>query len=492
MRKLILLICFILFVCNFSNAQSNISWNTSMNIATSSSGNMHPRMTLDGKGNPLVIWGRMSDGAVFISRWTGTMFATPVKLNPAWLKVASASWMGPDIASKGDTVYVVVKRTPEAADTNYIYIMRSFDGGMSFSAPVRVDNIGDSISRFPTVSVDALGNPLVAFMKFNSSFLDSRWVVAKSSDYGVSFSKDVKASGYSGAAAEVCDCCPGAIVTSGSVSAVVYRDNLSNIRDIWTGISSNNGISFNRGFAVDKTNWFLQSCPASGPDAVIVGDSLYTVFMSGASTKNRIYLSRTSISTGIVNSVSTTSSNIASLNQQNFPRIATDGVAAAIVWQQSVGGVAQLPVTFTNDISKGFPLVYDTVDLVNITNMDIAMANGKIYVIWEDDNSGTVKFRSGTYKPLNTGNAKIVKSEPIEFRCFPNPASDVLNIVSPVEGRYVLNLFNALGEKVFTMESESSQSIELANFPKGIYFVRLIQTNDIESTQVFTQKIIKQ
>ncbi len=492
MRKLILLINFILFIGIISNAQSNITWNANMNIATSTSGNMHPRMTLDGKGNPLVIWGRMSDGAVFIARWTGTMFATPLKINPAWLKIASATWMGPDIASKGDTVYVVVKRTPEAADTNYIYIMRSFDGGMSFSAPVRADNIADSISRFPTVSVDALGNPLVAFMKFNSSFLDSRWVVAKSSDYGLSFSKDVKASGYSGATAEVCDCCPGAIVTSGSVSAVVYRDNLSNIRDMWTGISSNNGISFNSGFGVDKTNWFLQSCPASGPDAVIVGDSLYTVFMSGASTKNRIYLSRTSIGTGIVNSVSTASSNIASLNQQNFPRIATDGVAAAIVWQQSVSGAAQLPITFTNDLSKGFPLVYDTVDLVNITNTDIAMANGKIYVIWEDDNSGTVKFRSGTYKPLNTGNATIVKSEPIEFRCFPNPASDVLNIVSPVKGRYVLNLFNALGEKVYTMESESSQSIELANFPKGIYFVRLIQTNDIESTQVFTQKIIKQ
>lgn len=492
MRKSILLLIYMMFICIITRAQSNITWNPAMNVATSSSGNMHPRMTLDGKGNPLVIWGRMSDGAVYFSRWTGTMFTTPVKLNPAWLRVATATWMGPDIASKGDTVYVVVKRSPEASDTNYIYIMRSFNGGVSFSAPVRVDNIADSISRFPTVSVDALGNPIVAFMKFNASFMDSRWVVAKSNDYGISFSKDVKASGYSGAGAEVCDCCPGAIVTSGTVSAVVYRDNLSNIRDMWTGISVNNSISFNSGFAVDKTNWFLQSCPASGPDAVIVGDSLYTVFMSGASTKNRIYYSRSSINTGVVNSVSTASGNIASLNQQNFPRIATDGLAAAIVWNQSVSGAAQLPLVFTNDITKGFPITYDTVDLNDVTNSDIAMANGKIYVLWEDDNSGTVKFRNGTYKPLNTGIPAIIKSESVEFICYPNPASDVLNIISPVEGPYKINLINSLGENVYEMESESCQSIPLSNILPGMYLVRLVPINGLDDKQVFTQKIIRQ
>ena len=63
--------------CSF--AQSNITWTGGNNIASNTYSNMHPRMSLDGAGNPLIVWGRMSDESVFFSRWTGTMFTTPMK-----------------------------------------------------------------------------------------------------------------------------------------------------------------------------------------------------------------------------------------------------------------------------------------------------------------------------------------------------------------------------------------------------------------------------
>ena len=453
---------------------------------------MHPRITMDGLGNPFVIWGRLSDASVFFSKWTGTAFTTPVKLNPTWLKVAAASWMGPDIASKGDTIYIVVKRIPEASDTNHIYIMRSFNGGLSFSQPIRVDFIADSISRFPTVSIDASGNPVVAFMKFNAKFGDSRWVVTKSVDYGNTFSKDVKASGYSGAGAEVCDCCPGAIVSSANGSAVLYRDNLSNIRDIWTGISTNNNVTFNNGFSADNTNWFLQSCPASGPDGIIVGDSLYTVFLSGASTKYRTYFSKSSISSGSVYSVSSLTGNIAGLSQQNYPRIATDGNAAAIVWNQTVNGSVQLPILFTENISEGFPIKYDSVDLNDITNADVALSKGNIFVVWEDDNSGTVKYRKGTYKSQTTGSASNLFEENREWKVFPNPTSDILNIELPGNDKYLLCIFNSLGEKIYSMETASKHTIQMSDFHTGIYFIQLIPINNEGGLPNFTKKIIKQ
>ena len=473
-------------VCNslLGSAQTKIAWNMGMNISTNTYSNMHPRISLDGKGNPLVIWGRMTDEALLFSRWNGTAFTTPVKLNPSWLKIATASWMGPDIASKGDTVYIVMKRTPEATDTNHIYIITSFNGGVSFSAPVRVDYIADSVSRFPTVTVDANGNPVVAFMKFNSSFLKSRWVVSKSNDFGKTFITDVKASGYSGANAEVCDCCPGAIVSSANISAVVYRDNLSNLRDIWAGISKNNALSFNSGFAADNTKWMINSCPASGPDGVIIGDSLYSVFLSGATGNYRTYLSKSSISTGKIGSVKSFTGAISGLGQQNYPRIATDGKAMAIVWKQTVNAVSQLPILFTNNISKGFPVAYDTVDLADITNADVAISNGKIYVVWEDDKSGTVKFRSGTYVPYVNGVNDIERNL---FTVFPNPACNVLNISSPDFKKYAVNIFNALGEKVYVVETFSHCQLPIADWPNGIYFVQ-IKTD----SKIFTQKFIKQ
>src|SRR6185436_20090502 len=185
MKKSILVLLTVISQCWFS-AVAQITWNMGMNISANTYGNMDPRMALDAAGNPLVIWGRMSDESVFFSRWNGTMFTAPIKLN-GMLTVAAATWMGPDIASHGDSVYVVMKQTPEADTSSHIYMVHSYDGGMTFSSPVQVDNIADSVSRFPTVTTDEDGNPIIAFMKFNSLFLDSRWAVTKSPDYGNTF-----------------------------------------------------------------------------------------------------------------------------------------------------------------------------------------------------------------------------------------------------------------------------------------------------------------
>jgi hypothetical protein len=471
-----------LVFCLSANAQ--ITWNMGMNISTNTNGNMHPRMALDRLGNPLVVWGKMSDESVYFSKWNGTMFTTPVKLNPPWMTIATASWQSADIASHGDTVYVVVKRTPEASDTNRIFIFSSFNGGNSFNTPVQLGFIADSISRFPTVTTDAIGNPIVAYMKFNNSFMDSRWVVSKSTDFGNTFSTDVKASGW-GSSAEVCDCCPGAIVSSGNKTAMLYRDNNTNIRDIWTGISSNNATSFPSGFEIDNNNWMVMSCPSSGPDGVIIGDTLYSTFMSSGSGAYRTYLSKSSISTGGISSMTNLTGTIAGLSQQNFPRIATDGNAMAIVWKQNVSGVAQLPILFTNDIANGFPASYDTVDLDNITNADIAMSNGKLYVVWQDDGSGTIKYRSGTYNQSTTG---INKTNVNSFSLFPNPVSSTIILQSNVDLQNAeIKIYTLLGENVYSQNKLGNATIDVAQLNNGIYFLK-VKTNN----KLFTQKFIKQ
>lgn len=486
MRKLIVIMLLSVSVSAF--AQGSISWEAGMNVSNNSFSNMHPRVSIDGSGNPMVIWGRMSDQSVFFSKWNGTSFTVPVKLNPPSLTIATASWMGPDIASKGDTVYVVVKQTPEASDTCHIYLLRSFNGGNTFSKPVRVDFIADSISRFPTVTVDESGNPIVAFMKFNSSFLQSRWVIAKSTDYGSTFSVDVKASGYSGAKAEVCDCCPGAIVSAGSTSTMLYRDNLSNIRDIWIGVSNDNSNSFKYGFAVDNNKWLINSCPASGPDGVIVGDTLYSVFMSSGSGNYRTYLSKFSISSAMLNKVSNLTGAIAGLSQQNYPRIASEGKAMAIVWKQNVNGVSQLPILFTNNIADGFPTTYDMVDLNDITNADVAISKGKVFVVWEDDNSGTIKFRSGTF---STASNSVNEIEQKSFSIYPSPTSDFLTIQidESVMANSKLKITNELGETILTSNISKGIPLKLnvASFDKGVYFIQILSNN-----KNYSHKFIKQ
>lgn len=470
-------------MASWISVSAQITWTSTNNISSNIYGNLHPRMALDGADNPLVIWGRMSDQSLFFSRWDGAMFTTPVKLNGS-LTVAYATWMGSDIASHGDTVYVVMKQTPEADTASHIYIVKSFNGGKTFSSPMQVDNIADSISRFPTVTCDATGNPIVAFMKFNSSFLNSRWVVTKSTDFGNTFSVDYKASGW-GNSAEVCDCCPGALVSEGNICAMLYRDNNANIRDSWAGISTNNASTFTSGFALENNKWMLMACPSSGPDGVIIGDTLYSTFMNGASGYSRTYLSKSSISTGAFNSLITLTGPIAGLSQQNYPRIASDGTAMAIVWKQTVSGMAQLPILFTNDIANGFPATYDTVDLADITNADVALKNGKIFVVWEDDNSGTVKYRSGTYAPSTTDIDGVTESH---FSFYPNPTNDFFTITSPDNTTFSVNILNTSGEKIISSPYNLQHSqFNLSHYPSGLYFIQINTDKEF-----MIHKIIKQ
>lgn len=459
-------------------AQSGITWGMGMNIAANSFDNMHPRMALNSAGQPMVVWGKMSDKSVQFTRWTGAAFTAPIKLNPAWMTVTSAGFMGPDIASKGDTVYVVVKREPELADSNRIFVFTSFNAGVSFNAPVEIAMIADSLSRFPTITTDATGNPIVAYMKFNSALMKSRWVVTKSNNYGATFSTDVKASGYSGPNAEVCDCCPGAIISAGNKTVMLYRDNLTNIRDIWTGVSTNNSVSFPTGFAVDNNNWMVMACPSSGPDGVIIGDTLYSTFMSTGTGTTLNYLSKSSLNTGAVNTVSQLSGAIPGLSSQNFPRIANDGNAMAIVWTQNVNGAAQLPILFNKDITSGLAAKYDTVDLADVTNADVAMKNGNIFVVWQDDNAGTVKYRKGTYAVTPAGLSE--NNSPL-FAIYPNPSGDFWQVKlsgSQEITSYVLTDIN--GKIVFTEVTNNKNSpirIPNTNLSPGQYLLTIHSNN---------------
>lgn len=472
MKKVLAIIIACLFIT--TQAESQIAWEETSEIAPSSFGNHHPRVVTDANDNPLVIWGKSNN--VMFTRWNGTNFTTPVRLNPDTISIAEASWMGPDIAAHGDTIFVVFKQTPENVSSSHIWCIRSDDGGISFSPPVQVDYINDSISRFPTVTTDLLGNPIVGFMKFNPSFGDARWVVTRSDDAGSSFSPDVLASGWSSSTSEVCDCCPGTITSTGNTVAMLYRDNNSNIRDAWAGVSTDQGNTFNGGMNIDQQNWMLAACPASGPDGVIIGDTLYSTYMNGASGSTKVYFNKSSLADMTGSAGNLLTENNPNVGLQNFPRIANSGDAVAIAWKQIVNGnMVSLPMLFTKNIHTGFPSTYDTITLGNVTNSDIALTPEKIYVFWQDDLAGTIKFKSGTYaKPSALQDHFIIN----DLTAYPNPSAEAWT----VEGHSLypklnIELFNAQGALVYVDMIETNagfflHEIDNTNLIDGLYVLR--------------------
>ena len=466
---------FVLILYGFySRAQSGISWQMTMNIAANTYNNEHPRIVMDGKGNPLVIWGNSSTKKVMFTRWNGTAFTTPIALNPSNMPLFSASWAGPDIASKGDTVYIVFKQSPE--DTNHIFILRSFNGGQSFATPVRVDFIGSYQSRFPTITTDLNGNPIVAFMKFDANFTKSRWVVSRSNDMGISFQPDVLAGDYSGG--EACDCCPGGIVSSNNKVAMMYRDNFNNLRDVWTGVSSDNGVSFSGGIDIDQNKWNLLACPASGPDGVIIGDTLYSVYMNGGSGAEKVYRNKSSLANPFSSKGSLISGGTSYM--QNFPRTANYNKAVAQVWQQDKSGSAQLGLYFTRDITKGFPVNYDTVAMNSsstMINVDVAVYDGIIYVVWEEGSTGTVRYRKGTFNPVTTG-IRNKNEDHGGINIYPNPANgDLISINLPgnIQGNIKIEISNLHGNSLIQLEQTAQNLIpvKVSDLFSGTYIIKV-------------------
>lgn len=415
---------FLILTFSFQS-HAQITWSAPITVVTGSTyGNLHPRVTLNRSGNPLVLWGK-NDTRAFFSRWNGTAFTGPVAVGNTGINVFAQSWAGPDIASFGDTVYVTMKRTPETMSMNHMYMAHSYDGGITFSDTVRIDNIDTSLSRFPVVTTTSSGNPLVTFMKFNTSFGDAKYVVTKSSDYGMTFSPDVLASGTAG---DVCDCCPSSIISSGSKVALLFRNNVSMIRDIWAGVSTDGGMTFSSTMRVDTTNWMIMSCPSSGPDGFIIGDSLYSVFMSTASGTAFVYLSRSSMSGGTTRHNRITGM-FTGLSSQNYPRIANAGNAAAAVWKQNTTSGNSIVYSFTTNISSGFATysVVPTATGSGAINADVAMTPGAIHVVWEDDNTGSVMYVKGTYTVPTTAVTHSYTENLINL--YPNPATESFDVL---------------------------------------------------------------
>lgn len=485
--KLLLLLSFST-LGSFTFGQNEITWGVTSDVSSSAFGCNFPRIVQDGGGDPVISW--TSNGDMYFARWNGSGFTTPITLNS--VPIAGAGWMGPDIASKGDTIFAVFKETPEADTNSHVWCAGSFDGGITFNSQVRVDFIGDNICRFPTVTVDDSGNPIVGFMRFDAGFGNAQWVVSRSTNAGVSFSADVLASGWSSGTAEVCDCCPSKIVSEGNTVAMPYRDNNSNIRDTWVGVSTDGGTSFLGGMDVDEQGWFLMSCPSSGPDAVIIGDDLYTTYMSGATGSSLVSYNISSITalTGSI-AIPLDQTTPVSLTSQNFPRVDSDINSVAFVWKQLSDGQQELAIQFTDDITNGINPIQEIVDVDNVGAVDVMMNNGTIWVVWEDVSSGTVKYRSGTY----SGSIGMKPNENLQSNIIvqPNPSSDFWNIdgVSQSQSiQYELSTLN--GEiieqnSVSNFDGEFNFELENSKLNSGIYFLIISDDHSIVTVKLMKQ-----
>lgn len=412
---------FLMFTVHNLSAQNSLGWGNEIQVAGGSIyGNIRPRIVLTAQDIPVVVFGKSGNGKIYAARWNGTSFDEPINLLPPEMTAYLASWTGADAAAKGDTIIVVFKENP--LETGHVYSVRSVDGGLSFSSPVRVDVQDNSVAWLPSLDIDENGNPTVIYMAHDPVWVHPRYVVAKSNDHGQSYLTplDVAVS----IPDEACDCCPAEYVIGGNREVLLYRNNLSNVRDIYGVYSSDSGETFTSVENIDQLNWLVNSCPSTGPHGFFTEDELLTVYASRASGQYRIYLTRSLVQMELEYLERTPLTPPTNLDGiQNHPRISGKQDTVIVAWQESDPSNPEIfcGFTFNGNLSE----IGSSKHMVNLfstgsqTNPDLIYRNGYVHLIYQDGNTGAVIYRKGKSSALS-----LVDLETKTFELYPNPIKD--------------------------------------------------------------------
>ena len=469
---------FLLLISSISFGQQGIVWDSEISVSDGTTyGRFRPRMALTDNDVPVVVYGNSI--GLYVSRWNGVDFDTPVSIMPSGMETYISGWTGPDIASKGDTVIVVFKQMPLTSGN--VYSVRSTDGGITFSDTIRVDAHDIGVAWMPSVEMDELGNPVVSYMVHGSNWSNPDYVIAQSFDTGLNYTSEIDIT--TSIPGEVCDCCPSEMVINGSRRALLFRNNESNLRNMFAVMSIDDGTSYTSQEDVDYTNWTTNSCPSTGPDGVFFNNELLTVFTSGASGNRRVNLSSSDVTSGIVYA-NTYSIDDASLNQ-DYPRIAISNDTIIMVWREYFGTSSDVIISVATQgnynqlLAEGVGASESFIGVQ--TNPDVLINNGVVYLCFQDEETGDVRFRTGSVNSV-VSVEKI--DESLSFSIYPNPSNTgeyVINGVIPSS----IQIVDALGV-VVNHESNDINTVKIKNPIKGIYFI----TAQTENGDSIVEKII--
>jgi len=459
--------------CLTSWSQQTIYWEPEITVSDGSVyGNVRPRIVLSADDKPVVVYGK-GGGTLYSSRWNGSGFDTPVSLLPAGMTSYLATWTGPDVASKGDTVVIVFKANP--MDEGHIYTVRSTDGGITFSDTIRADNHPAGQVWLPALEMDEDGNPTVIYMARDANEEFPRYVVNHSTTAGISYSGEQQVA--SGIPDEACDCCPAEYLIDGNREVLLYRNNDANVRDIFGVYSTDGGSTFPDYENVNQLSWVINYCPSTGPDGLFINSGLLTVSMSKASGENRVYISESSATTDLTFTSQIMMTPPTNANgSQNYPRITGDDNTAIMAWQESETSNYEIFCSWASTSALGDLLINKHQVNVNSTgtqsNPDLIYQNGFIHLVYQDGASGDVIYRKGHFTDLSTSNIPLA-----EINVYPNPSNGTIYIdgvfesvqLTDVNGRIVPADITIVGNQtILKTESEGTFLLKLEHHNQTI------------------------
>jgi hypothetical protein len=399
LKHLILFICIFLFI-NETKGQA-IQFDQHLTVSENSDGFGRPRLKLTNGDTPLIIWRKdATPKTLRASSWDGLSFSQPYDILQNG--ILPSSWDGPEVATKGDTVYVVF--TSLATTQSSIMLIKSFDGGINFSDTIRVsENNPLHKFRMGNVEINNNGNPVVSYMQYLLNWNEPKQMVNTSLSFGSTFLGATEASAL--ALGEPCDCCKSSLVCDGNNVFLLFRNNESNIRNSYIAKSTDGGLNFSSVADMDDYIWSLSSCPATTPRGVLSGDSIVVVKRSGATGNNEVVCSNVSMQN--LNYSYNNNIDFISGVVQNYPEVSASGDTIIAVWQDNREGYQGCYMSFSTEgphALQGSLSFTDTSFFGQKIDPDVEFKNGIAHLVYLNSTEHKIVYLKASFKSLSSSN----------------------------------------------------------------------------------------
>ncbi|MBN8679237.1 MAG: T9SS type A sorting domain-containing protein [Chitinophagales bacterium] len=468
----ITLVYFVLLFLGFTvAAQTTVQWSDSIVVDSTTRPITSPRIALLPDGTPLVTWGINGDfvnftSQIWCSRFENGAFTTPIGVVQEPDEPLLYGFGGYDVALSDSQVFIVFEQQG-------IFLAGSKDGGLTFGSPTSVQgSVAGGYAILAAVTVDGTGNPVVSYILHKNN--DTDYLVRRSTDGGFSFNDDPVIANAPAPGGAVCECCTSDLLASGDSVWLLFRNNNQDLRDIWVSRSTDLAATFDAATDVDATDWQLNFCPVAGPRMARSGDSLITVWMSGASGTPRVYLSTLHAGTmkkGQQLDFPTASGDQISQSQADVTSLGdTIGVVFVengneILFDFSTKGASGL-----NNQSERFAVPDHTLQLPSI-----AFRDGIFHLVYVDATAGHVLYRRGILSKNSSTNAPE-SNKTADILLFPNPTKGEV-ILEILQGEVTTaRLTDVHGNTLWHTNNglfAGNIVLDLSLYPAGVYFIQI-------------------
>jgi hypothetical protein len=219
-----------------------------------------------------------------VSHDGGDSFGTPIALSENGAVVKAHGENTPSLAQTSTATYALWQQTKDDERAQLVFA-RSTNMGHSFEKPIVVtDKKQPSFNGFSTMKVAPNGDIYVVWLDGREQAKPKGTFavyIAKSSDQGMTFSANTRIS------LGACPCCRPTIAfgDKGEVFVAWRKVFSGDIRDMVIAASTDGGQTFSFPAKTAADNWVLHACPDSGPALVNAGGRLYAAWYSEGNRK---------------------------------------------------------------------------------------------------------------------------------------------------------------------------------------------------------------